>query len=108
MCEFQDGRTRLPGGLANRFPRRPRSRSNRTHVVISKAKLNAIGAAILAITLGLATPALAASPSFLPGARVGLVPPAGMVPSGSFQVYEDAGRKALLMITELGAETARV
>jgi hypothetical protein len=74
--------------------------------VISKAKLNAIAAAILAITLGLGAPALAASPSFLPGARVGLVPPAGMVPSGSFQGYEDAGRKALLMITELGAETA--
>ena len=29
-----------------------------------------------------------------------------MVPSQSFQGYEDAARKALLMITELGAETA--
>src|SRR5262249_32441498 len=54
----------------------------------------------------LATPAFAASPPFLPGARVGLVPPEGMVPSQSFQGYEDAGRKALLMITELGAGTA--
>jgi hypothetical protein len=73
--------------------------------VTLKTRLNAIGAAILATALGLAAPA-AAEPSFLPGSRVGLVPPAGMVPSRSFQGYEDAGRNALLMITELGAETA--
>jgi hypothetical protein len=74
--------------------------------VISTAKLHAIGAVILAVTLVLTAPAFAASPTFLPGSRIGLVPPAGMVPSQSFQGYEDASRKALLMITELGAETA--
>jgi hypothetical protein len=74
--------------------------------VISKTRLNAILAVILPITLGLAAPALAASPTFLPGARVGLVPPEGMVPSGSFQGYEDAGRGAMLFVTELGAETS--
>jgi hypothetical protein len=74
--------------------------------VISTAKPHAIGAVILAVTLALTAPAPAVSPTFLPGSRVGLVPPAGMVPSQSFQGYEDAGRKALLMITELGAETA--
>src|SRR5262249_36426401 len=63
-------------------------------------------AATLAIILGVMASAFAAEPTFLPGARVGLVPPEGMVPSRSFQGYEDAGRKALLMITELGAATA--
>src|SRR5207253_4285131 len=63
--------------------------------------------AMLMLTLlGLATPVPAAEPTFLPGSRVGLVPPAGMVPSQSFQGYEDAGRQALLVITELGAGTA--
>jgi hypothetical protein len=74
--------------------------------VISSANLNAIGAAILVVALVLGAPTLAASPTFLPGARVGLVPPAGMVPSQSFQGYEDAARNTLLMITELGAATA--
>jgi hypothetical protein len=65
-------------------------------------------AALLAIALCLIAlaPACAASPTFLPGARVGLVPPGGMVPSQSFQGYEDADRKALLMITEVGAGAA--
>ena len=74
--------------------------------MISTAKLNAIVAAILALLLGLTAPACAAEPVFLPGSRIGLVPPAGMVPSQSFQGYEDTGRKTLMMITELGAETA--
>src|ERR1051325_3538782 len=62
-------------------------------------------AMVLAIALSLA-PASAAEPTFLPGSRVGLVPPAGMVPSQSFQGYEDVGRRAMLMITEMGAATA--
>lgn len=70
------------------------------------SRLNTIVAALLAITLGLAAPALAAEPTFLPGARVGLVPPEGMVPSRSFQGWEDASRGAMLFITELGANTA--
>jgi hypothetical protein len=74
--------------------------------VISIAKLNAVGATILAILVGLAAPASAASPTFLPGARIGLVPPEGMVPSRSFRGYEDADRGAMLFVTELGAETA--
>lgn len=53
----------------------------------------------------LAAPALAADPVFLPGFRVGLVPPAGMVPSRTFQGFEDAGRQAVITITELGAGT---
>jgi hypothetical protein len=65
-----------------------------------------MAAAILAIALGLATPALAASPTFLPGSRIGLVPPDGMVPSRSFQGFEDTGKGAMLFVTELGANTA--
>jgi len=68
----------------------------RTQIVI------AIG---LAIALGLATPAFAAAPSFLPGSRVGLVPPEGMVPSRSFQGYEDAAQGVILFVTEFGANT---
>src|ERR1044071_9265154 len=64
-----------------------------------QASVTAMGLTLLIIVLF--TPTLA-----LPGSRVGLVPPASMVPSQSFQGYEDAGRKALLMITELGAGTA--
>jgi hypothetical protein len=85
---------------------RVNSRSNRVQAVILRMRVNAIAAAMLAIILGVTTLASAAEPTFLPGARVGLVPPEGMAPSRSFQGYEDAGRKALLMITELGAGTA--
>jgi hypothetical protein len=74
--------------------------------VVSTMRVSTIVAAMLAIILGVTASAFAAEPTFLPGARVGLMPPEGMVPSRSFQGYEDAGRKALLMITELGAGTA--
>jgi hypothetical protein len=50
-------------------------------------------------------PAHAAEPTFLPGFRIGLVPPPGMVPSRAFQGFEDANRHAVLLVTELGAET---
>ena len=60
----------------------------------------------LAAAIAFASPAFAASPSFLPGARIGLVPPEGMVPSRSFQGFEDAGKGAMLFVTELGANTA--
>jgi hypothetical protein len=73
--------------------------------VASKTRLNTTVAAILAIAVCLAAPASAAEPVFLPGFRIGLVPPAGMVPSQAFQGYEDAGRQAMLVITELGAQT---
>jgi hypothetical protein len=68
-----------------------------------RQRIITIGIFVTALALA---PALAASPTFLPGSRVGLVPPAGMVPSKSFQGYEDAARGAMLFVTELGAETA--
>jgi hypothetical protein len=61
---------------------------------------------LLAAALGVSPPAHAASPTFLPGARIGLVPPEGMVPSRSFQGFEDPGKGAMLFVTELGANTA--
>ena len=64
-------------------------------------------AAIVAAALLVAAfPARAAEPTFLPGSRIGLVPPEGMVPSRAFQGYEDPARLAMLFVTELGAETA--
>jgi hypothetical protein len=72
--------------------------------VISPMRLTAIAAAILAIVT--LAPASAAEPVFLPGSRIGLVPPGAMVPSAAFHGFEDAGEKTMLMITELGAETS--
>jgi hypothetical protein len=69
-------------------------------------RTNTIVATILALALlAPLAPALAADPIFLPGFRVGLVPPAGMAPSRAFQGFEDQNRQAMLLITELGAET---
>jgi hypothetical protein len=67
-----------------------------------KSIIVAIFACALLVPLA---PAHAAEPTFLPGFRIGLVPPPGMVPSRAFQGFEDAGRQAMLLITELGAET---
>ena len=65
-----------------------------------------IAAALFAgMLLAPLAPARAADPIFLPGFRIGLVPPAGMVPSHTFQGFEDANRQATLLLTELGAET---
>jgi hypothetical protein len=58
-------------------------------------------AAVLATLLAHVATARAADPVFLPGFRIGLVPPAGMVPSRTFQGFEDAPRQAMLLVTEL-------
>lgn len=49
--------------------------------------------------------AVAAEPVFPPGSRIGLVPPAGMVPSSAFQGFEDRTKGAMLVVTELSAQT---
>ena len=49
--------------------------------------------------------AFAAEPVFPPGSRIGLVPPAGMVPSSTFQGFEDRAKGAMLVVTELSAQT---
>jgi hypothetical protein len=74
--------------------------------VVPMPSRRTIAAAIFACALlAFAVPAHAADPVFLPGFRIGLVPPAGMVASRTFQGFEDAGRQAMLLVTELGAET---
>jgi len=46
-------------------------------------------------------PALAAEPVFPPGTRIGLVPPAGLTPSGQFPGFEDSARKVTIAIFDL-------
>jgi hypothetical protein len=53
--------------------------------------------------MALAIPALAAEPVFPPGSRVGLVPPAGMVASKTFDGFADPGSDAAILITVLPA-----
>ena len=58
---------------------------------------------VLSVVCGAA--ALAAEPVFPPGSRIGLVPPPGMTPSTSFQGFEDRARGAMLVVTELSAQS---
>jgi hypothetical protein len=55
---------------------------------------------VLALALGSA-PAPAAEPTYPPGSRIGLAPPAGMVPSRNFFGYEDPDNKAAIMLVAL-------
>jgi len=61
----------------------------------------------LAFVLGLAlcaSPALAQQ-AFPPGSRIGLVPPPGMTMSRTFQGFEDRARNAMIVVTELSAQS---
>jgi hypothetical protein len=53
--------------------------------------------------MALAIPVLAAEPVFPPGSRVGLVPPAGMVASKTFDGFADPGSDAAILINVLPA-----
>src|SRR5579871_6135236 len=59
-----------------------------------------VAALVMFAVLALA-PANAANPVFLTGSRVGLAPPASMVPSTSFRGFEDTDQHAAISITEL-------
>jgi hypothetical protein len=61
------------------------------------------GAAIAALvaSMAIAAPSRAAEPVFPIGTMVGLVPPAGMVPSKRFPGFEDLDKHAAIIITEL-------
>lgn len=59
---------------------------------------------ILVLFLALTTSAFA-QPVFPPGSRIGLVPPPGMTPSQAFQGFEDRARGAMLVVTELSAQS---
>jgi len=50
--------------------------------------------------------ALAAELMFPPGSRIGLVPPPGMTAATTFQGFEDRANGAMLVITELSAQSA--
>lgn len=60
--------------------------------------------AVLACAL-LLSASHAAEPVFPPGSRIGLVPPAGMGPSSAFPGFEDRAKGAMLVVTELSAQT---
>jgi hypothetical protein len=66
----------------------------------------------LALTFGFAlfvSLAFAAEPAFPPGSRIGLVPPPGMTASTAFQGFADTARGAVLVVTQLSAQSyARV
>jgi hypothetical protein len=59
---------------------------------------------IVVLALLLAVPAGAAEPVFPPGSRIGLVPPAGMVPSKVFQGFEDRDKNASMIFLELSGD----
>jgi hypothetical protein len=60
--------------------------------------------AVLAFALFIA-PSHAAELVYPPGSRIGLVPPAGMTASSAFQGFEDRAKGAMLVVTELSAQT---
>jgi hypothetical protein len=63
-----------------------------------------IGLAVLMALLTLPLrEAVAADAVFPPGSRLGLVPPAAMVPSHTFQGFEEPGNKAAILLTVLPA-----
>lgn len=62
-----------------------------------------------AAVIALLTTGAIAEPVFPPGSRIGLEPPHGMVPSDTFQGFADRARGAMLIVTELSAQSyARV
>lgn len=50
-------------------------------------------------------PASAADPTFLPGSRVGMVPPPGMSVSKAFRGFEDPANRVAIVVSELSAQT---
>ncbi len=73
--------------------------------MVSRMKFIADGTAVavLIALLAMAAPAQAADPVYPTGSRIGLVPPRGMVPSKTFQGFEDRNDKAAIFITALPA-----
>src|SRR4051794_5691061 len=60
---------------------------------------------LLALAFTLIACAALAQPVFPPGSRIGLVPPPGMTASTSFQGFEDRAHGAVLIVTELSAQS---
>ena len=60
---------------------------------------------LLALAFALSVSAVLANPAFPPGSRIGLVPPPGMTASTSFQGFEDRANRAVLLVSEVSAQT---
>jgi hypothetical protein len=60
--------------------------------------------ALLFLLLVAPVPAGAADAVFPPGSHIGLVPPPGMTPSSTFPGFEDADRKAAILLSQVPAE----
>src|SRR5947209_426828 len=60
---------------------------------------------LLAVAFALFVSAAAADPAFPPGSRIGLVLPPGMTASTSFQGFEDRANRAVLLVSEVSAQT---
>jgi hypothetical protein len=74
----------------------------------SASKTNSFASAVVAAAVIFAVavsaiPACAADPVFPVGSRIGLVPPAEMVPSRSFLGFEDIANNAVMLVTVLPA-----
>ena len=75
--------------------------------MMSRKSFGAVGAPIAFVAalalVSLTIPARAEDPIFPPGSRIGLVPPAGMVASNTFDGFADPGKDAAILITVLPA-----
>jgi len=60
-------------------------------------------AACLFVLLSPGPAAWPAQPTFPTGSRLGLIPPSGMVPSRTFEGFEDTGKSASILLTTLPA-----
>jgi hypothetical protein len=69
---------------------------------IQAIRAGAVWAALFAVMLSV-MPARAADPIFPPGSRLGMVPPAGMVVSRSFEGFEDIDKNAAILLSFLPA-----
>jgi hypothetical protein len=73
---------------------------------IQASRGGAIWAALFAVMLSVMLPVLpahAADPIFPPGSRLGMVPPAGMAVSHSFEGFEDIDKNAAILLSTLPA-----
>jgi hypothetical protein len=73
---------------------------------IQASRSSGVWAALFAVVLSVMLPGLpaqAADPIFPPGSRLGMVPPAGMVVSHSFEGFEDVDKNAAILLSTLPA-----
>jgi hypothetical protein len=66
-----------------------------------------IRAAVVAASCLAALPALAADAVFPTGSKIGLVPPAGLVPSENFRGFEDRTNNAAILLVEMPVQAYR-